>query len=294
MNNKLKTGVLLILLLAVFSFGAVQDNLEKSFQVGPGGTLYVDAEQGSIEVRGTNENRVDVEIKREVRDYSGESARRVLDDYVIRFDQSGNDVRITAAFKDREWNREQRRVRNRLHVRFIITVPRDYNVDSLTRGGSIKVEDLDGAVKCETSGGSLNFDDITGDINGHTSGGCIRIGAVGGRVNVDTSGGGITIDNAGGDVTASTSGGSITVREVKGIIKAKTSGGSVKATISIQPEAECSLKTSGGSVTVYLDESIAVSVEAHTSGGSIHTDFPVRIQGKIDRQDMNFDINGGG
>lgn len=294
MRNTWKTAAVLFFLLAAFSFGDVSDNLEKSFQVGPGGTLTVDAEQGSVEVRGNNKNRVDVQIKRDVRDYSGDRARRVLDDYIIRFDQSGNDVRITAAFKNRERSREMRRVRNRLRVRFIISVPRKYNVDCLTRGGSITVDGLDGEVKSETSGGSLNFDDITGSVNGHTSGGSIRIGAVGGRVNVDTSGGGITIDNAGGDVTATTSGGGITVREVMGAIKAKTSGGSVKATLSRQPKADCSLVTSGGSITVYLDENIGVSVEAHTSGGSIHTAFPVRVQGKINRRDLRFDINEGG
>ena len=294
MSNKWKIGAFLFLLLAVFSFSAVQDNIEKSFRVGPGGTLYVDAERGSVEVRGTNDNRVDVEIRREVRDYSGDRARRILDDYIISFDQTGDDVRITAQFKDRTWSRERNRERNKLQVRFIVTVPRKYNIDCLTKGGSITAENLDGEVKCKTSGGSLSFDDVTGNINGHTSGGSIRIGAVGGLVNVDTSGGSITIDNAGGDVTATTSGGGITVREVKGSINARTSGGSVKATISLQPKADCSLKTSGGSVTVYLDSDIAVSVEAHTSGGSINTDFPVKIQGKIDRNDLKFDINGGG
>jgi len=68
----------------------------------------------------------------------------------------------------------------------------------------------------------------------------------------------------------------------------------VTATISSQPKSRCSLSTSGGSITVTLAPDIAMDVNAHASGGHVSTDFPVTIQGKIERSSLQAKINGGG
>ncbi|MFC2156436.1 DUF4097 domain-containing protein, partial [Acidobacteriota bacterium] len=255
-----------------------------------GGTLTIDASRGSIEVRGSGRDSVDVEVLREVRSTTDKIAREILDDYIVKFDQSGDNVKIKAEFKTKKSDR----VRNKLRVKFVVTVPNRYNVDLHTSGGSLSVEDLTGKVLTRTSGGSMKFDGIDGPIDGKTSGGSITIGDTTQSVKVHTSGGSIKIDRAGGEVDATTSGGSITVNEVKGKINANTSGGSVKAYISKQPESDCTLKTSGGTVTVYLEEGIGVHVDAHTSGGRISTDFPIKIKGEISRRDLDADVNGGG
>ena len=92
----------------------------------------------------------------------------------------------------------------------------------------------------------------------------------------------------------STSGGSIRVNEVRGAIKASTSGGNITATISRQPERDCSLKTSGGGVTVHLADDIKVNVDARTSGGSVTCDLPITGVGLLGRSVVKGKINGGG
>ena len=294
MKRILPVFSLVFLLTCALAVGGVEDDINKSFRVKPGGTLKIDTSRGSIDVRGSGNDSVDIEITREVRSTSDKRAKEVLDDFIIDIDQSGNNVTIKAEFKDKKWDRAWNRIRNRLRIKYIVTVPDRYNVDLHTSGGSITVEDLEGRVLTDTSGGSLYFDRIVGPIDGKTSGGSITIGDTSDRVKVHTSGGSIKIDRAGGEVDATTSGGSITVNEVKGKIYAKTSGGSVKAYISEQPGSDCTLKTSGGSVTVYLDDRIGVHVDAHTSGGRISTDFPVKVKGVISRRDLDADLNGGG
>lgn len=289
----------------------VDDTLHKSFSVHAGGTLFVNTDLGALEIRAVQKNRVDISVLRKVDTIREEDAREILDDFQIDFEQRGDDVSVTGRWLG-EGGRWWQRWRRKLRVRFVISVPIQYNVDVRTAGGSISVEDLEGEVKSKTSGGSLRFGHIRGPVYGRTSGGritlagcrgraevrtsggSIRIGEVDGTVTATTSGGSIEIDRAAGPVRAETSGGSIHVKEVMGAIEATTSGGTIEATISRQPADRCYLKTSGGNVYVYLGAEVAVDLDASTSGGFVETDFPVTIQGRIDKHSLHARVNGGG
>ncbi len=287
---------LTLLFIAVFvmiasgiSFGSIEDSINKSFTVEPGGLLTLDTARGSIEVRGNGGSRVDIEVIRSAKTSDKNEAEEIFGYLRLDFNQTGKDVTIKG-IKTTELDKKL----NKLNVKFILTVPQIYNVNLKTSGGSISVDDLEGTVDIRTSGGSLDFNNIKGPVTGKTSGGSISIGKVEGDVDVNTSGGSIHIENAYGTVKAHTSGGGITVNEVMGTIQADTSGGSVKAYISQQPKGNCRLKTSGGSITVYLAEDVSLNVDAGTSGGSIHTEFPVTIQGNISKKELKAQINGGG
>ena len=278
-----------VLITTGASFGDTEDTINKSFTVAPGGQLIMDTARGSIEVRGSTGNRVDIEVIRTAKTSDSDKAKEIFGYLRFDFKQTGNDV-IIKGIKTTDSSKKL----NKLRVKFILSVPENYNVDLKTSGGSISVDDLEGTVDIQTSGGSLDLNNIKGPVTGKTSGGSISIGTVNGNVKVNTSGGSIRIDNAYGTVNAHTSGGGITVNEVMGTIQADTSGGSVKAYISEQPKGDCRLKTSGGSITVYLAENVALNVDAGTSGGSIHTDFPVTLKGKISKRELKAQINGGG
>jgi hypothetical protein len=282
--------IAMFVLIAVgTSFGSIEDSINKSFSVTPGGQLTLDTARGSIDVRGSSENRVDIEVIRIAKTSDSDEAKEIYEYLRLDFKQTDNDVTIKG-IKTTDLSKKL----NKLRVKFILSVPQSYNVNLKTSGGSISVDDLEGTVDIRTSGGSLDLNNIKGPVTGKTSGGSISIGTVDGNVKANTSGGSIRIDNAYGTVKAHTSGGGITVNEVMGTIQADTSGGSVKAYISQQPKGDCCLKTSGGSITVYLAEDIALDVDAGTSGGSIHTEFPVTIQGKISKRVLKAQINGGG
>ena len=282
------------LFLSGLAFGSIEDTITKTFTVEPGGTLTLETDIGSIEVKGAEGNIVEVEVFREVKTTSEKKAEKILEDFQIEFSQSGSDVFIKADYERSGWQRFWDNMSKRLKVKYIVSVPLVYNVDLKTKGGSISVENLEGEIKSRTSGGSLRFDRISGDVSGKTSGGSIRIGEVDGTVGAHTSGGSIKIKQAKGQVDAHTSGGSITVEEVMGAISAKTSGGSVKAYISRQPMSDCRLTTSGGSITVFMEEDISVDVNARTSGGRVHTEFPVTLKGEISKKYLKAKINDGG
>ena len=257
---------------------AVENHIEKSFQVTPGGRLTVDSDRGAIEVRTADNDRVDVKIERKVKKNGEWSVEEVLEDFAITFDHSDDGVTIRAKYdkKNRQWKQE----RNRLRVKFLITVPHRYNVDLKTLGGGISVADLEGEVRSQTAGGSLRIGRIRGSVWGQTmggniklegtvgdadvktSGGGITIGSVAGAIDAVTTGGSIRIDDATGGVNAKTSGGGITIGRVAGPIEATTTGGSIR----IDRAGGVNAKTSGGSITV---KEVMGSINAKTFGGSI-------------------------
>lgn len=286
--------LLFFLLITAVASAAIEETISKSYTVLPGGKLTVDTNRGSIKVEGKRGDTVDVEIIQNVRTASKRMAKDILDDFQVRFNQDGNNISIKAEYKRNGFRSFFNRLANRLQVKFLITVPLEYDVDLHTSGGSISVLDLDGEILSKTSGGSLTFENITGDISGRTSGGGIKIGEINGDVNAHTSGGSIRIERVEGNIDVHTSGGSITIDEAMGAVKASTSGGSVKAYLSRQPEEDCRLTTSGGTITVYLDNDIGLDVDARTSGGRIHTDFPIKVYGTVSPRSLNAEVNGGG
>ncbi len=293
-------------------YGIAQDSIQKSFKVRPGGELILDTDLGSIEINTSNTNTLNVEVIREIRSANSRRAEEILEDFDISFRQSGNTVYVTGEYKRSGLGRFMSNIGKYVRFHFDVSLPREFNVDLKTSGGSISVDDLKGEVRSKTSGGSLSFNRIEGPVWGRTSGGSIKLLSCDGTADISTSGGSITIGEVTGDVLAHTSGGSIkvgevngdvdvhtsgggiSVKEVKGTIKAKTSGGSVSAYISTQPRSNCSLSTSGGSVTVYLADDIGVNVNAKTSGGRIYTDFPVTLKGELSKRSLNAKINDGG
>ena len=260
---------------------AVENNIERSFQVASGGRLTIDAERGSIEVRTADRDFVDVEIERKVKRGGKWSVEEVLEDLAITFDHSDDGVTIRAEYDQenrRRWNRE----RNRLRIKFLITVPQRYNVDLKTLGAGISIGDLEGEVRSQTAGGNLQIGSIKGPVWGQTTGGNIKLEGTEGDVDLKTSGGGITIGSVEGAIEAITSGGSIRIDEATGSVNAKTSGGGITigsvggaveavttgGSIRIDRAGGVNAKTSGGGITV---EEVMGSINAKTFGGSIKT-----------------------
>jgi len=250
MKKLLYSLVVLTVLFVVIPAQAETENIEKTFSVNKGGTMIIESDLGSINVETWNKGDVFVSIKKRA------SSQKRLDRFEVQIEQRGDDIYVEG---DNKWL-------NRVRVEFHVNIPKEYNVDLRTGGGSIDVADINGNVKLHTSGGSISIGDVDGgDINAHTSGGSIKVGdVVNGKVKVDTSGGSISIGNvAGDDVDAHTSGGSIKVADVSGDLNVETSGGSIHLG---KLTGISSIHTSGGSISLAQGGN---NVKAHTSGGSI-------------------------
>jgi hypothetical protein len=228
----------MVLFCSVSSFAGTQNEV---IDVTPGGKLTIQTDVGSIYIKTHNQPTIELSVS-----VDGDNA----EDFSFEHKVSDGDVTVIG-----EIDSSHRWVRN-LRVKFELTVPKQYNVDIDTSGGSLSIEDIIGNVEARTSGGSINVGSITGEV----------------RLN--------------------TSGGSINTETVSGNLDAHTSGGSINVTIDKQLTEDAKLTTSGGSITAYLMEDIQIELNASTSGGRVKSDF--EVNGRVKKQSIKGDINGGG
>jgi DUF4097 and DUF4098 domain-containing protein YvlB len=282
---------------------SVQGDIKKTFPAQSGGKLIMNVSPGSIEVKTTGDSEIVVEIFRKAK------REELLSNHEVSFEHLGNDLTIRSKVRNEDWKFWRR---SGLDVRYLVSIPSEFNIDLKTSGGSITVGDLRGEVRVNTSGGGLRIGKIEGPVAGTTSGGSISLAGSNGKTEIKTSGGGIgietgagslTADTSGGpiqignfigDVYARTSGGGISAQSIEGSVDASTSGGSLNVALKGQPKRDSRLTTSGGGITVDLEENLALNIDAEASGGGVTCDLPVTVLGRLDKGRLKGTLNGGG
>lgn len=289
------------------------DTINKTFEVRAGGTVKLDVDAGSIDVKTGPADAVTVQVIRKFRGSSEQAEKDMLAKHEVTIEQIGNDISIRGRGEKsvQSWWSWFRRGSQR-DIRYSITVPQAYNANLKTAGGPIAVRGLQGNVETRTSGGPLHFADIRGSITGGTSGGPIDLERCAGEADLNTSGGGIdvedcegtyTVSSSGGGIsieghrgriTAHTSGGGVRVAQIDGSVDASTSGGPISASFAGQPAGDCRLHTSGGGVSLDIPANARFVLDAHTSGGGVSCDLPGGSGVEKSRGKLRATYNGGG
>lgn len=301
--------LLVTLLLAQAAAAAESDVVKRTFAVGSRGKLVLDADRGSVAVRTGSSDQVLVEVFRTARSGMRGSAEELLEQHKIEMTQTGDEISIKARLEGAQsWGFGS----PSLTVRYAIAVPREWDAQLRTAGGSIEVKELDGSLSATTAGGRLDLGRIGGPVTGRSSGGSIHVESGAKTVDVSTSGGSIRIGHCAEQLKASTSGGSIEINDAKGAVEARTSGGSIRLATSgsavdantsggsIQAqlrgrlEKDSKLRTSGGSIEVTLGGDVGVGLDAKTSGGRVATELPVTVTGEQRGSALQGELQGGG
>ena len=274
-----------------------RDEIEKSFQVRPGGELILDADIGNVEIVTSNTDRVRIEYTLEFKVKTAQEASALQQKLTIEMGLTDittttineNNVKVVVRLAD---DRDGT-LRNKVRLDFRITMPRKFNLD-LRIGGSAKAGDLDGTVKASTFGGSLKLGNVTGPVTATTKGGSLAIGDVGGDLEARASGGSVKVGRVNGKALAVAEGGTVSLEEAAELTEATANGGSVKASISKPPRAPCKITANAGSIDLKLPASAAVTVDASCTAGSISSEFAVAGNGRDRTSRLKGDINGGG
>lgn len=255
---------LAFVLLAAGTAHAADKSFDRTFTVSPGGSLVVDADGASITVSGADTRQVTVRMKA-----SGPQSE--LADLTFDATQDGNEVKATMRrSKGLRWFGSGWRTDSSIEV----TVPRHYEVDIRTSGGSIDLKDTVGTVRLYTSGGDITARNLNG------------------TVGLRTSGGQIAAERIQGDVNAKTSGGDVRLLDIDGSIEGHTSGGNVRVSLAGSNRGIIAT-TSGGNVEVILPPGTSGDVAASTSGGDVRTDIPVTTT-VVKHGRLEGTLNGGG
>ncbi len=290
--------------------GSEAFNLSKTFAVVPGGRLVIDADRGAIELATGDDDTLEVKVLREVRRTSEKKATQIVQAHHVTFAQEDGVVVVRARLEKgiRSWARWG----SGLQVRYLVRLPKRFDVDLKTSGGSIRVPErigrvlaatsggnlylgfMDGPVSCRTSGGDVEVRNVSQALEARTSGGSIEIGVAMAEARLSTSGGRIRVDEARGPLDAGTSGGSIRIKQAYATVNAETSGGSIDVGLASTFHGDCLLSTSGGNVDVTIPERTNALLDARTSGGSVHSDLPVTVQGEFKRSAIVGKLGEGG
>ena len=229
------------------------NRIEKTYNVNPGGRLTVTLDIGTVDVQTAAQDRVTVIVTKKAKRQLDRQVQEALADFKVTFDSSHSSVSIRGKFqRGRNYWRYWKRQLNQLDIRFLVTVPRRYNVD-LNTHGNIYIDDVIGTVQTQISGGTLRFNGVKGPISGRSTAG------------------------------------EITLANCQGMVDIKTSVGNIRADLTTQPQHQWTLQTSVGDITGTLNSNIAVEIDARTSIGSLSTDFAV--QGNVTSSKLRGTIN---
>ncbi|HLB00966.1 MAG TPA: DUF4097 family beta strand repeat-containing protein [Bacteroidota bacterium] len=248
--------------LAGARFGNGSKQYSENFNVAPGGTLRLDTDIGDVRITGGDENSVAVTV-------SVEGDIDDVADFIVKMKETDNGVEVFGRNRNRNgWHFGW----GDFDARFVVTVPKNFNL------------------RVETSGGDIEITGVGGTLKGSTSGGDVRITDVAGEANIETSGGDIRGNGILGSLSVETSGGDIDIRQIRAKACASTSGGDVR--LELLENLGVDASTSGGNIVLTFPAATGAEIYAETVGGSVRCDFPVR--GTMDDGSLRGDINGGG
>ncbi|MBN1406238.1 MAG: DUF4097 family beta strand repeat protein [Calditrichaceae bacterium] len=261
------------LLILIFASCLYAEKYEKLMDVKSGQQLKVNMTTGgSVTVEGWDKNQVKVELD------------------VAHSDTDENDIDISQNSKG--VNIEVRAEGHGRHYRtpdLLVFVPKKFDLDLQTMGGSIEITDVEGEIDGQTMGGSLKLAGLHGEIGLTTMGGSISVKDSRLDGELKTMGGSIDFDNVTGGITASTMGGSVSMTnkrgtEVKDIseVKISTMGGQIH--VDAAPNG-ADVHTMGGNITV---KNARKYVKAKTMGGEIEI---AAIDGWVKATTMGGDVS---
>jgi Toastrack DUF4097 len=110
-----------------------------------------------------------------------------------------------------------------------------------------------------------------------------------------TTNGGITIRDVDGEIEFKTVNGGVKLANLAGDVKGRTSNGGVDVDLdgpSWKGEG-LNVETSNGGVHLRIPEQYSAHLETSTINGGLNIDFPVTVQGRVDRQ-VSADLGAGG
>jgi putative adhesin len=231
--------------------------MDEVVPVKSGGTLFVRAARGNVDVR-THDGE-EVRVEAEAR---GRRPERVI--FVLEV--AGDDVRFQV--RTEGWLAG---IFGGLEVRVRIWVPKRYSVALRSSGGHARVDGVTGDVDLHASGGDVTLSGVEGRVDLVTSGGSVEMENLDGDVRVRSSGGNTEMRDVYGDVSLHSSGGDLVIDGVDGSVRARSSGGSTSVVFLGDPEGDIS--SSGGSIEVLVREEACFALDAKSHGGKIEVDM---------------------
>jgi hypothetical protein len=256
-----------------------------SYPLKAGGKLSIETFNGSVDVTGWDQEMVEIDGAKYAPSPEAVDALRIE----ITDSPDSIEVRVSRPAE----------FRGNRGARFYIKMPRKAILDHVaSSNGPVVVQGATGPTHLRTSNGSIhvgNFDDY---LEARTSNASIDLADVDGEAVASTSNGRIRAENINGPLDASTTNSSIAAT-LAGVsssrsIRLVTSNGPVDLTLPSGLSAGARVSTRNGRITIRMAPDISAHVLARTNNSSISSDFEMKVQGVISKNNIDAVIGNGG
>lgn len=281
---------IIVLSLPIMLFASTEtSHVEKSFPIGPGDTVVVDASFHTVEINARSGGTVDVVVDLEV-SASEKKAREWLADYEPQFKVQGDSIIIRSTRKKTGWSWRSTNGKGRIAV----AMPPGVDVVVDTSSGSVRLEgDFgDADVSIDNSSGAVTGEAAMAVLTIDNSSGGAHFTAIRPlqRFDVDCSSGSVELEGGAHRAKVDASSGSIRLAGLLGDASVDTSSGSVRLSwLTVTPGARVDVDTSSGGARLTFPPGTELDGAVSTSSGGIHSDFP----GQLDRKGDHLSLEGG-
>jgi DUF4097 and DUF4098 domain-containing protein YvlB len=229
------------------------------FTVAGAPRVTLDTFDGSIEVHSWDKREVEVEIEKRAQDDAA------LQRITVEATQDGDAVTVRVRGPERPGSEGVTvGISQSPTARLRVALPKDSQLELVTGDGSIRIEDVDGAITARSGDGSIQGMRLAGALRLRTGDGTIRLQRASGTVEAETEDGSVTIDGQVKTVNASSGDGSVRVTVEEGAVLA----------------GAWAISTRDGSITLRLPRQVDAAIEASTGDGSIQSSHPqITIEG---------------
>jgi hypothetical protein len=150
-------------------------------------------------------------------------------------------------------------------------------------------------IRAISGNGEVMVSGATAEVHASSGNGTVSVASSGGPVSASSGNGDVDVSKAGGEVTARSGNGDVHVSTRSGPVSAYTGNGRIDARMTALTGAEdMSFRTGNGDITVMLPANFEGEIEARLPNGRLETDFPLRIEGRLDPRRLRGTIGRGG
>lgn len=245
----MRRSLLLLTCLLLAAAYAAADDWNKTFKVGGNPELWVNAQDGSVELSSWDQKEIEVRVET--------VGWRIADNQVRVVDrQHDNRVEIELMIPQR-WGVSF----GERSVRIFVKVPRESRLDIHTGDGSIRGTDLRGELRFRTGDGSIELDNAEGKLSADTGDGSVRVSGRFEAVKVRTGDGSIRVQAERGS-------------KLKSGWSFSTGDGSVDLRLPADLEADLDARTGDGGIDVEFPVTVSGSHRRQEMRGKINGGGP--------------------
>ena len=305
-----------LFIMSVLSFSTAFSGktLQKSFPVGPGGSLNFHGSRCHIVLEGTSRSEVSLRA---------ECGENIEEHYKVTFDQGEGSLEIGVEpiyIKDTKSRffglfkstRQYFGLKSPEYLTVTVSVPQAFNTYVKDSRGKVEIRSIDGQVEAYNSRGPITIESVSGPVTAHNSRNAITLSRIEGTVEAKNSRGPINVTDVSGDsrlvnsrghIEAETLTGALEVRNsrenikitgLEGKINARNSRGHIEVKFCQTPTEDCELIASRGNIEISLPGEKGANISAAADRGRIASEIPLTVVGEVSKSRLEGRIADGG